>query len=112
MRSDVPELSSDWRGSLLARKAIHPGTLTDLSAFLTEHSEFRPDMARHLLYRKDGRNGAVVDRTLWKLALGPPDAPPGILAARRTRNHQHKGEPWTIQLIFRLAVSPYPTITT
>ncbi len=78
MRSDVPELSAIG-AALLARKAIHPGTLTDLSAFLTEHSEFRPDMARHLRLQKDGRNGAM----RWTEHYGNrprlPDAPPGFL---------------------------------
>ncbi|HFP9390181.1 TPA: FGGY family carbohydrate kinase [Raoultella planticola] len=68
MRSDVPELSAIG-AALLARKAIHPGTLTDLSAFLTEHSEFRPDMARHLRLQKRWQEWRhAVDRTLWKPA--------------------------------------------
>lgn len=32
---------------LPARKAFIPGTVADLKALLTEHSEFKPDMARH-----------------------------------------------------------------
>lgn len=46
MRSDVAVLSAIG-AALLARKALNPGSVTDLNAFLTEHSEFIPDMARH-----------------------------------------------------------------
>ncbi|TCW15388.1 glycerol kinase [Raoultella sp. BIGb0138] len=68
MRSDVPELSAIG-AALLARKAIYPGTLIDLKAFLTPHSEFRPDMARHLRLHKRWQEWRyAVDRTLWKPA--------------------------------------------
>lgn len=52
MRSDVPELSAIGAG-LLARKALIPGTVADLKALLTEHSEFKPDMARHQRLQKE-----------------------------------------------------------
>lgn len=68
MRSDVPELSAIG-AALLARKALHPGSLTDLKAFLTVHSAFQPDMARHHRLQKrwqEWRN--AVNRTRWKPA--------------------------------------------
>ncbi|MTH44835.1 FGGY family carbohydrate kinase [Intestinirhabdus alba] len=69
MRSDVPELSAIGAG-LLARKALTPGSLADLKACLTLHSEFRPDMARHRHLQKRWQEWReAVNRTLWK-----PDA--------------------------------------
>lgn len=68
MRSDVPELSAIG-AALLARKAMQPGRQIDLSAFLIEHSEFRPDMVRHLRLQKRWQEWRhAVDRTLWKPA--------------------------------------------
>lgn len=68
MRSDVPELSAIG-AALLARKALHPGSLTDLKAFLTVHSKFQPDMARHHRLQKRWQEWRhAVDRTLWKPA--------------------------------------------
>ncbi|HCU0294658.1 TPA: FGGY-family carbohydrate kinase [Citrobacter sedlakii] len=68
MRSDVPELSAIG-AALLARKALHPGSLSDLKDLLTEHSTFQPDMARHrrLQQRWQAWRHAV-NRTLWKPA--------------------------------------------
>lgn len=66
MRSDVPELSAIGAG-LLARKALHPGSLTDLKAFLTAHSTFHPDMERHHRLQKRWQEWRqAVKRTLWK----------------------------------------------
>ncbi|MHC8013041.1 carbohydrate kinase, partial [Klebsiella pneumoniae] len=70
MRSDVPELSAIG-AALLARKALHPGSTADLQAFLTEHSTFQPDMARHQRLQTRWQEWRhAVDRTLWK-----PDSP-------------------------------------
>ncbi|WP_250146525.1 FGGY-family carbohydrate kinase, partial [Escherichia coli] len=66
MRSDVPELSAIG-AALLARKALHPGSTADLQAFLTEHSTFQPDMARHQRLQTRWQEWRhAVDRTLWK----------------------------------------------
>lgn len=68
MRSDIPELSAIG-AALLARKALNPGSLTDLRAYLTEHSEFIPDMARHQRLQKRWQEWRhAVNRTLWKPA--------------------------------------------
>ncbi|MFQ9691806.1 MAG: FGGY family carbohydrate kinase [Klebsiella michiganensis] len=68
MRSDVAELSAIG-AALLARKALNPGSVTDLNAFLTEHSEFIPDMARHQRLQKRWQEWRhAVNRTLWKPA--------------------------------------------
>ncbi|NJX98055.1 carbohydrate kinase [Escherichia coli] len=68
MCSDVPELSAIGAG-LLARKALIPGTVADLKALLTEHSEFKPDMARHQRLQKRWQEWRhAVNRTLWKPA--------------------------------------------
>ncbi|WP_368752976.1 FGGY family carbohydrate kinase [Klebsiella pneumoniae] len=70
MRSDVPELSAIG-AALLARKALHPGSTADLQAFLTEHSTFQPDVARHQRLQTRWQEWRhAVDRTLWK-----PDSP-------------------------------------
>ena len=58
MRSDVPELSAIG-AALLARKALHPGSTADLQAFLTEHSTFQPDMARHQRLQTRWQGGAM-----------------------------------------------------
>ena len=68
MRSDVPELSAIG-AALLARKALYPGSLTDLKAFLTVHSTFQPDMDRHHRLQKRWQEWRhAVNRTLWKPA--------------------------------------------
>lgn len=68
MRSDVPELSAIG-AALLARKALYPGSLHDLNAFLTAHSAFQPDMARHQqLQQRWQAWRQAVNRTLWKPA--------------------------------------------
>ena len=68
MCSDVPELSAIGAG-LLARKALTPGTVADLKTLLTEHSEFKPDMARHQRLQKRWQEWRhAVNRTLWKPA--------------------------------------------
>lgn len=70
MRSDIPELSAIG-AALLARKALTPGETADLQAFLTEHSAFQPDMARHQRLQQRWREWRhAVNRTLWK-----PDSP-------------------------------------
>lgn len=66
MRSDVPELSAIG-AALLARKALSHVSLEEMKAFLAQHSEFQPDMARHQRLQKRWQDWRLaVERTLWK----------------------------------------------
>ena len=68
-------LSADARfehvAHVLYHWRVHPGSTADLQAFLTEHSTFQPDMARHQRLQTRWQEWRhAVDRTLWK-----PDSP-------------------------------------
>jgi len=66
MRSDIPELSAIG-AALLARKAIGNASREELHAFLTQHTEFRPNMERHGRLQKRWMEWQkAVERTLHK----------------------------------------------
>ena len=66
MRSDVAELSAMGAG-LLARKALDGLTTTDMTKFVSFHTEFKPNMERHGRLQKRWREWQVaVERTRWK----------------------------------------------
>ncbi|AHG20550.1 carbohydrate kinase [Chania multitudinisentens RB-25] len=68
MRSDVPELSAIG-AALLARKALNQATLTEMKAFIAQHSAFLPDMARHTQLQERWRGWQqAVARTRWQPA--------------------------------------------
>jgi Glycerol kinase len=66
IRSDVPELSAIG-ASLLARKALRQMTLPEMNVYLTRHSQFQPDHARHQQLQACWQIWhQAVERTLWK----------------------------------------------
>lgn len=66
MRSDVPELSAIG-AALLARKTLRTMSPDEMQQFLSAHSAFQPDMARHGRLQKRWHQWKnAVERTRWK----------------------------------------------